>query len=923
MTLHNYQGTKGEVVIDTYTTTLPWSMFTVTWNTNVGISSKEDSSKVTTTYGQKNISVTNTFHDVYGGYPELERGIMLKINAETEKSLMFWAHGCEVAQITSPCGSISDAPYFKVTYRKNTHPSVCKLKNPVEDATNSASVSLEPYSSIDPDSGPPVRYTGRICTDIACNQLIWQGNLYVGSKTQIMLDDGNYFLSCQADDRHQGAPWGEQKQLVIDTTPPEIPSILDEPPYTSSSENSIFWLLNLHEEVTYQVLASERSNFTAYNTYSPWITGNTTSFTHTKDKTIYYKMRARDKAGNESGWSSPTSTVIDTTYPAVKYFKTNKTLLSPKLRKDLPLEGTAYLQGGSEEANIDKLRLEIRNFAHNVVYNEEITDKSYLWTHWPEKEGYEDGTYFAVFFVADTTSHVSVSDPLFLTIDTTPPPQPKIEGISNNAIIKNQNLQIKVSCPLNTIATVYLSNKIIAQNKQLHLLKIKKNDGTYTLKSTCTDIAQNKSEKIVSFSIDTTPPSKPTITFAHDVSNKTLTLKVYCKENGTVKFFKAGIATQDISCKKNTYAPFVEKGVNYPYYATYTANISDTSGNTSALTEKTVYITNTNVSSFKALKIVCTSILLLENKEFTNTYCTVPQEEFIKYQKTTLLSKDTYASALEVRGIQSAIMTTTVFGCKHKTFWNPKTWFSCVNEKSQEITTDVLVTPYITSSDALQNQDSKTIVNTHQKKEWFDIHYKFNFEFAVKVGDEMFSHQFTGDKMRQTIVPDYSNSNPKAYFSWIFSAPKQVNQWYGNTVYEKPHSGIDFAVTHENIVAPAEGKVVVSAYHKKSQCNAGGNYLGIKHPNGLYSYYFHIKSAAYTTGSYVKKGSKIATSGNSGMYNCEPLAAHLHFEVRTSMAGTSHVNPVPYFTIDWNTITTAKIDRFPGRLSGNNPHPKF
>jgi len=59
------------------------------------------------------------------------------------------------------------------------------------------------------------------------------------------------------------------------------------------------------------------------------------------------------------------------------------------------------------------------------------------------------------------------------------------------------------------------------------------------------------------------------------------------------------------------------------------------------------------------------------------------------------------------------------------------------------------------------------------------------------------------------------------------------------------------------------------------------------------------------------------------MYNCEPLASHLHFELRTTLATSSHVNPVPYFSVDWNSIHTAKAGTYPGRLTGDNPHPKF
>jgi murein DD-endopeptidase MepM/ murein hydrolase activator NlpD len=76
-------------------------------------------------------------------------------------------------------------------------------------------------------------------------------------------------------------------------------------------------------------------------------------------------------------------------------------------------------------------------------------------------------------------------------------------------------------------------------------------------------------------------------------------------------------------------------------------------------------------------------------------------------------------------------------------------------------------------------------------------------------------------------------------------------------------------------------------------------------------------------GTQVNTGDKLSKTGNTGMYNCEKLAAHLHFELRTTADPKNHVNPVPYFNIDWSTIRTANAIKYPGRLSGDNPHPKF
>jgi murein DD-endopeptidase MepM/ murein hydrolase activator NlpD len=107
------------------------------------------------------------------------------------------------------------------------------------------------------------------------------------------------------------------------------------------------------------------------------------------------------------------------------------------------------------------------------------------------------------------------------------------------------------------------------------------------------------------------------------------------------------------------------------------------------------------------------------------------------------------------------------------------------------------------------------------------------------------------------------------------------------------------------------------------ECNQGGNFVIIKHTNGMYSLYFHLKKYLVKVGDNVKRGEQIGISGNSGKANCQPLGYHLHFELRKGLASSTHVNPVEYIDIDWNQISTLGISKYKGRLSGENPHPNF
>lgn len=76
------------------------------------------------------------------------------------------------------------------------------------------------------------------------------------------------------------------------------------------------------------------------------------------------------------------------------------------------------------------------------------------------------------------------------------------------------------------------------------------------------------------------------------------------------------------------------------------------------------------------------------------------------------------------------------------------------------------------------------------------------------------------------------------------------------------------------ILAAAAGEVIVS---RNSGWNGGyGNYVVIRHPNGVQTLYAHNNSNLVGVGEYVQAGQQIATMGNTG----RSTGPHLHFEVR-------------------------------------------
>ena len=116
------------------------------------------------------------------------------------------------------------------------------------------------------------------------------------------------------------------------------------------------------------------------------------------------------------------------------------------------------------------------------------------------------------------------------------------------------------------------------------------------------------------------------------------------------------------------------------------------------------------------------------------------------------------------------------------------------------------------------------------------------------------------------------------------------------------HNGIDLVgagYTLDYVVAHSDGTVVgVVSNCNRNTSKTGeriyGNYVKIKHDNGMYTFYAHLKygSVAVKVGDRVSKGQVLGYMGNTGY----SFGAHLHFEVRN--ANNVQIDPTAYVGAD-------------------------
>ena len=132
------------------------------------------------------------------------------------------------------------------------------------------------------------------------------------------------------------------------------------------------------------------------------------------------------------------------------------------------------------------------------------------------------------------------------------------------------------------------------------------------------------------------------------------------------------------------------------------------------------------------------------------------------------------------------------------------------------------------------------------------------------------------------------------YSRVLKTGKNQITCPYGNG-----HVGVDvvkYKGQTDYIIAHSDGEVVsvVKNYNKTdTKGNSYGNYVKIKHSDGYYTLYAHMKYGTVTVnvGSKVKKGQTIGYMGNTGYSK----GAHLHFEV---WKGNKRINPTPYLDKD-------------------------
>lgn len=115
------------------------------------------------------------------------------------------------------------------------------------------------------------------------------------------------------------------------------------------------------------------------------------------------------------------------------------------------------------------------------------------------------------------------------------------------------------------------------------------------------------------------------------------------------------------------------------------------------------------------------------------------------------------------------------------------------------------------------------------------------------------------------------------------------------------HNGVDIGWSSNeknNIIHPNCAGVVVEVKTGMGKdlsakgAATWGNYVLVRHANGYYTRYAHLKSVSVKVGEEVTALSEVGIMGESG----RAYGRHLHFEVAKGYSSTTRIDPTPYLT---------------------------
>jgi len=896
--LWQYVSYGGDRQVEIYEPNYNWSQYYLTWN-NQPASSLFATTIFSDEIGWQEADITDLVKKqlLYGNY-----GVAVRNQNEYIPGGVYWSNVCLIAPNPPICQSYQ-TPRVEITYNLNEPPTKPVLLAPANNyATIGKAMNFSWSTSTDP-TGDAISYRIEISTDITFNEIVISSDWQSVTEYNLTFDnDGVFFWRVEAkDDRttRTGVSISSAQSFEIDCTPPSVPIIEPEPPYTFGSTNSIFWNFDTTSEihqVQFEVEVSTNYDFTnIIMTASTTTLGYT--FTDLSEQKYYYRVRAIDILENKSSWSEITDSFQDYSIPLI-----SEIILSEKYISPLESHGVKdilKINANIVDSTLHSWNLIIEDENREIIFSA-TGSTSTISINWGENassspELFQDGFYFVYITAQDNVGLWAKSTVLAFVVDNTTPLKPIITSPERDFLTNNKSVNISA------FIEPFIDNKILINSTMAasttassfsrdFIIPI---EGQNSILVISTDFAGNTSSGEISFFSDWTAPNLYNLELIPDITRNSIDIKFTSSDYSSAYIYNLG-GLHSIIYYPNNKDTVVRDWSNDSIYSFYIV-LKDSAGNLSSPSKTISYTTpkaavlgigdfneNNYTSPVLTSNSECKYRYNIDKNQLTRLRCAFPSPYI---DQVFHKSSDKQNFLIETWGgynINVQIEIALV-NCKKKNILNPLTWYTC----SEQIVKQRIITVknggdllgYIGNIE--KHPASRTTINEGS----FGARFLSQSDYSNK-NLTLIAKVITSQKIAPSCWIDiYEKSQPSntktipiytfspsgngKYFRFPFNKIVSVTQWHGYTAYDSPHTGIDFGVYREPIYAMADGYVSAVGWDNYyGDCYSGGNYIKIVHDNGMSTFFAHLENynrsdgRAWTVGERVRKGDLIGLTGN-------------------------------------------------------------
>ncbi len=939
-----------------------WDEENLTWHDNIPTSQYSTDINLSGGVGYKYLDIASLIRLQALNGSLQDNGLRLAQADDNEHSKVYWSIACLNPPTGVGCVD-GQQPKISLLFDVNNPPPTPSPSSPTSGLLSGRSDITTSWDAVDDPDGDNITYTLQVSTLPSFTSIAYEHDTDSTSLEIGPLEDGDYFWRLRAGDGERNSDWSSAYGFTIDTENTTKINLVDEPELTYGNENTIRWsIVELDEHIHSGLLeVSKEADFPDELTrqvtlsYEQLNLGEITISDLADGQEYFYRLRTDDEVGNLSQWTNTVSSTQDQSPPIFADFQASQLYISPTTSPGILDETEISFQiddltevqwtltwsnGGNSGVIAQTDGSDIDGNRHTIIWKP--LDLS-------------DGDYLLQLTASDKFAQTSQSDIILVHIDNTPPKSPHIKVPQDGYRTNKDSVYFTADCPRVASHQVLLDTRIVYDTCDEQLIDISDlNDGPHTLSVQSTDRAGNTSSEAVTFSIDRTPPRTPDFEINAVGSELYLDVKPGSTYNNLSIFTKAGMLLQS-----GPSVTHIRLRDNWSYNTVYEYRIrvSDELGNTSNFSDwrsfKRMHETRVGggnddptISTELPAAEICNLTYDMNKRALYRDECHAPAPVLASAITQSSDGKQwiTFGIGRVNRHIQAHIR---YIQCKKRSWRDPLTWFRCVSEEVKTVNTSI--TPTISFSvNTGEYLSTRTILVQSGIDDGLVKYQAFSkskpssptaymtayTDANINVEGNLYDLQLAPVNSN-TVTIDFKSvdSIKQAHgkqFRFPFDHIVGVTQWHGHTAYDPNHTGIDFGAVREPIYAMDDGFVRYIGYDTYyGRCNSGGNTLRIEHDNGMQTVFMHLSDynngngGSLKVGQRVSKGDRIGTTGNSGAANCKPLGYHLHMEIRRGRAQSTHVDPVPYIDVDWSQVRTLRASEFPGRLTGDNPHPGY